>query len=665
MINIKRALSHLKKIDNELTPYFKDIQMHLERYNDKLNKLTNGSNDLVNSINGHLYFGFHKTNTEWVYREWLPGADGAWLTGDFNNWNTYEYPLTNIGGGIWEIKLGLDILKHGQYVKLIVGRLGSSFERIPAYIKRAPLDTSTNKLCGQIWDVQGYKWTDDKFFKKKKNKNPLIYETHIGMAQEHGGVGTYKEFTDTTLKWIKKAGYNAIQLMAIEEHPYYASFGYQVTNFFAPSYRFGTPEELKDLINNAHNMGISVLLDVVHSHACTNIGEGLYLQDGTEDQYFLSGKRGWHEAWKTKCFDYGKDEVLHFLLSNLKYWIDEFHFDGFRFDGVTSMLYEDHGLGSSFMNYSQYYSLNTNVDARVYLMLANNLIHSINKNAITISEDMSGMPGMCLPLNKAGFGFDYRLSMGVPDMWIKLIKESKFESWDVFYMWHELTTKRPCEKSIAYAESHDQALVGDKTIMFRLVDAEMYTGMEKAYHSLSIDNGIDYHKLIRFITSTLANGGYLNFMGNEFGHPEWIDFPREGNNWSHHYARRQWSLVNNPNYKFEWLANFDREMIKFIKKSKTLNEDVESIWLDNSKKVFIYKRGEYIFVVNFHPTWSQESLYIDTQRFDQKDYEVVFSSDDYKFGGQNRIERNYIYKSNDYGFTIYAPCKTAIVLKSK
>jgi len=663
MINIKNALKNLKKIDNYLIPYFDDIQMHLERYNSKYQSLI-GDNDIVDVCNGHHYFGFQRTSEAIIFREWLPGADSAWICGDFNNWNTYEHSLTNIGNGVWEIKFNKDYIKHGDFIKLIVGKQGSAFERIPAYIKRAVLDTNTNKLCGQVWMPEEFVWTDKSWFKKKNHKNPFIYEAHIGMAQEHGGVGTYREFADDTLLWIKKCGYNTIQLMAIEEHPYYASFGYQVTNFFAPSYRFGTPEDLKYLINKAHKMGIAVLLDVVHSHACPNVGEGLYLQDGTDEQYFLSGKRGWHEAWKTKCFNYGRNEVLHFLLSNLKYWLEEYHFDGFRFDGVTSMLYEDHGLGTSFTGYRQYYSLNTNVDARVYLMLANELIHKVNKKAISIAEEMSGMPGMCLPLIKAGFGFDYRLSMGIPDMWIKLIKENKYEDWNVFYIWHELTTGRPKEKTISYAESHDQALVGDKTIMFRLVDAEMYTGMMKNYHSLSIDSAIDMHKLIRFITISLSNSGYLNFMGNEFGHPEWIDFPREGNGWSHHYARRQWSLVKNPEYKFEWLANFDRAMIKLIKDNKILDNIPESIWLDNDKKIYIFNRGKYIFIFNMHPTWSQDNVYINTEKFINNNFKVIFSSDDYEFGGQNRIDKNYIYSKNDNGFTIYLPSRTVIVLKS-
>ena len=669
MIHVDNALQNLKEKDPGLEMHLGDIRMHLNRFNDLRHKLTK-SKKLVDVTNGHMYFGFHKTEDGWVFREWLPGADKVWLYGDFNNWSRYEHPLSHIGDGVWEIELkGKNALKHGQNVKLIVGRQGASFERIPSYIRRAVMDINTNRLCGQIWmPDKPFKWSDGRWYGKRYHASPLIYEAHVGMAQEHGGIGSYVEFADSTLEWIASLGYNTIQLMAIQEHPYYASFGYQVTNFFAPSHRYGTPEDLKYLINKAHKMNIAVILDVVHSHACANEGEGLNRQDGTDNQYFLPGERGWHNAWETRCFDYGKSEVLHFLLSNLKYWQEEFHFDGFRFDGVTSMLYENHGLGAAFTSYDQYYSLNTNVDARIYLTLANELIHTINDKAITIAEDMSGMPGMCLKPEHGGFGFDYRLSMGVPDMWIKLIKEQTMENWDVMYIWNELSNSRPGEKTIGYCESHDQALVGDKTIMFRLADAEMYTGMHKQYHSPSIDTAIDMHKLIRFLTITLAGDGYLDFMGNEFGHPEWIDFPREGNNWSYHYARRQWSLVRNHELKYEWLANFDKDMIQLVNKYQLhCGEKAESIWLDQQKNLMIFKRNDLIYVFNLHPTWSQQEVFINCELTGRGKYKVIFSTDDNIYGGQDRISKQHIYYADNeeygLGFRIYMPCRTAAVIK--
>ncbi len=669
MIHVDNAIQSLKERDPYLASYLGEVRMHLDRFNHQRWKLS-GDEDLSDVANGYLYFGFHRTGNGWVFREWLPGADAAWLYGDFNNWAKYDHPLQPVGNGVWELKLdGKNALKHGQNVKLIVGRQGSTFERLPAYIRRAVMDGDTHRLCGQIWKPEKpFRWSDGRWYGKRQHPTPLIYEAHIGMAQEHGGIGSYMEFADNILEWIHHLGYNTIQLMAIQEHPYYASFGYQVTNFFAPSHRYGTPEELKYLINKAHKMNIAVILDVVHSHACANEGEGLNLQDGTDHQYFLPGDRGWHSAWKTKCFDYGKTEVLHFLLSNLKYWQEEFHFDGFRFDGVTSMLYENHGLGVAFTSYQQYYSLNTNVDARIYLTLANELVHTVNKKAITIAEDMSGMPGMCLPLESGGFGFDYRLSMGVPDMWIKLIKETPMEHWDVMYIWSELNGGRQGEKSIGYCESHDQALVGDKTIIFRLADAEMYTGMHKEYHSPRMDTAIDMHKLIRFLSLTLAGDGYLDFMGNEFGHPEWIDFPREGNNWSYHYARRQWSLQQNRDLKYECLSNFDRDMIHLAEKHRVLcGGKAKSLWLDQQKNLLVFQRNELIYIFNLHPTWSQEEVFINCDFTGKGKYQVIFSTDDAVYGGQERISKQQIYYPENeefgFGFRIYLPCRTAAVIQ--
>lgn len=414
-----------------------------------------------------------------------------------------------------------------------------------------------------------------------------------------------------------------------------------------------------------------MLLDVVHSHACPNIGEGLNMQDGTEDQYFLFGGRGWHPAWGTRLFDYAKHEVLHLLLSNLKYWMQEYHFDGFRFDGVTSMIYQDHGLGSSFMDYSQYFSLNTNIDALVYLMLANELIHSVNKNAVTISEEVSGMPGMCIPLKKGGIGFDYRLSMGLPDFWIRLLKEYRDEEWDMFKLWYELTTRRPQEKSIAYAESHDQALVGDKTIMFRMADAEMYTGMNKDYHTPSMDRATDFHKLIRFATLVLGGDGYLNFMGNEFGHPEWIDFPREGNGWSYKYARRQWSLADNKMLKYEWMQNFDKAMLRFVKRYRVLKAmDTVSLWIDQENKIFAFSKAGLLFLFNFNTIHSVDAFFVPTNSLSAGAFEAIFSTDENAFGGLNRIDKKYIYNTHNdpekgNGFNVYIPCRTAVVFKAK
>ncbi len=646
--------------DPYLKPFERDINLRMDLYAKKRAELLSKVDSLVDFANAHEYFGFHRTKSGWVYREWAPGADKLYLYGDMNGWDEHSLPLTNIGDGVHEIFLdGVDFLYDGCFVKTLVYKNGQKLERIPLYIQRV-VQNEFGAWCGQISNQTPYKW---KHSPPIPSKNPLIYECHIGMAQDEQKIGSYKEFSRNVLPRVKKAGYDTLQIMAIMEHPYYGSFGYQVSNFFAPSTKYGLANDLKELIDTAHGMGISVLLDVVHSHAVKNTLEGINEFDGTTYQFFHEGERGDHPAWGTKLFNYDKNEVLHFLLSNLKYWQTEFKFDGFRFDGVTSMIYRDHGLGTAFTDYSKYFSLNTDTEAITYLQLANELIHELNPNAISIAEDMSAMPGMCLPISDGGVGFDFRLAMGIPDLWIKTIKDVRDEDWNMFEIWHELTSRRPKEKYIAYAESHDQALVGDKTIIFRLCDSLMYTDMCKSSTNHVIDRGISLHKLIRLITLSLGGEGYLNFMGNEFGHPEWIDFPREGNNWSYFYCRRQWNLVDNPDLKYEYLLNFDNAMISLEKKRKIMNAYPQSIFIDNDKKVLVYERNGIIFALNFHPVNSYEN-YVITAPASSK-YKVILSTDENAFGGWDRISKETIYsanKKNNRQFSIYLPARTGLCL---
>lgn len=656
----------LLQIDPYLKDYEKDINLRMDSYKRKRQELLKACSGISAFANGYKYFGFHRTKTGWVYREWAPAAEEMYLTGDFNDWNLTSHPLKKLENGIFEIELkGRNALKEGQKIQAVIIHGGETLRRIPLYATRVVQDPVTHLWCAEIEEtLKRYDWTVKDFVPPK---TPLIYECHIGMAEDKYDIGTYDEFRENILPRIKDLGYNTIQIMAIMEHPYYGSFGYQVSNFFAASSRYGKSEDLKKLIDTAHQMGIAVLLDVVHSHAVKNTNEGLNCFDGTEYQFFHQGAKGDHSAWGTKLFNYGKNEVIHFLLSNLKYWMEVFKFDGFRFDGVTSMLYHDHGLGSAFSNYGMYFSMNTDIEAITYLQLANELIHKINPHAITVAEDMSGMPGMCIPIKDGGIGFDFRLSMGVPDLWIKLLKEYKDEDWDIPKIWYELIGRRPKEKNIGYAESHDQALVGDKTIMFRLCDAEMYTGMSKLYGSnMTVDRGIALHKMIRLLTSSVAGEGYLNFMGNEFGHPEWIDFPREGNGWSYHYCRRQWNLVDDENLRYCDLNRFDKAMIDLLKTEDILNKPTVNKWLHNDDKIIIYTKGDTCFAFNFHPTKSFDGYFIPVD--EAGDYKVILSSDDTSFGGFNRIDKSVTYTAEKtphgwIGFKCYLPSRTAVVFK--
>lgn len=663
----------LKLIQNDgwLKPYENAIQGRYDYHLKKEKELTqNGKINLSDFATGYLYFGLHKTNKGWVFREWAPHATKIYIIGTFNDWKEDEkYKLLPLENGVWELKLPENALHHLDLYKLVIHWHGGSGERIPAWVRRVVQDEKTNIFSAQVWNPeQSYQFKVKDF---KANTSPLlIYECHIGMATEEERLGTYKEFKDNVLPRIVQDGYNAIQIMAIQEHPYYGSFGYHVSSFFAASSRFGTPDDLKELIDTAHSMGLAVIMDIVHSHAVKNELEGLGRFDGSYDLYFYGDHRREHTAWDSLCFDYGKNEVLHFLLSNCKFWMEEYQFDGFRFDGVTSMLYYSHGLGEAFTNYGDYYNGSQDTNAICYLTLANKLIHEVNKNAITIAEEVSGMPGLAVKIEDGGYGFDYRMAMNIPDFWIKTLKEKQDQDWHPNAIWWETTNRRADEKTISYAESHDQALVGDKTIIFWLNDAAMYWHMSKNDQDLTISRGLALHKIIRLVTISTINGGYLNFMGNEFGHPEWIDFPREGNGWSYKYARRQWSLVDNKDLKYHFLGDFDKAMTHLVTGIKNFQDTpLLKLWDNEGDQILAFQRNDYVFVFNFNPVKSFTDYGILTKA---GEYKIILNTDSPKFGGFGLIDENVphftipdpLYEGEKKEWLkLYIPARTAFVLK--
>ena len=650
------ALTLIEK-DPLLKPFEQQLVNRIEWYQNTKDYIEKHFGSLDRFASAHEFFGFQYDQEKkgWWFRDWLPNASYVSLIGDFNGWDRHANPLRRGNYGAWEIFLSdedfKDTLVPGSKVKMHVHGQNGNLDRIPAYIREV-VQKEDHSFDGVFTGKSQYQWKND--FSAENIKAPLIYEAHVGMATEEERVGTYREFADNILPRIKDLGYNCVQLMAIQEHPYYGSFGYQVSNYFAPSSRFGSPDDLRYLIDTAHGMGIAVILDVVHSHAVKNRDEGLVELDGTE-QYF----DGWQPDWDSRTFDYKKIEVKRFLASNLKYWMEEFKFDGFRFDGVTSMLYQHFGH-VEFTDYSKYFT-DTNNDAIIYLQLANELIHELNPHVISICEDMSGMPGAVRPVEEGGLGFDYRLAMGLPDFWFNLLETKKDEDWHMGDLYWNLTNRRHDEKNIAYTESHDQALVGDKTLAFWLMDASMYSEMSIFSESLVVDRGIALHKMIRFVTAVLGGEGYMNFMGNEFGHPEWIDFPRADNNWSYKYARRQWSLADTDHLKYQFLEKFDKKMISLIKEFNVLNTSEDyKLYEDNERKILAFKKADLIFVFNFnHESFTDFSF--DT--LEKADYHIILSSDDKELGGFDRIDKEMTYSSKNHDLTLYLPSRTALVLR--
>ena len=665
----------LIKRDPLLIPYIPKLRERFAHYLHFRNIIEKTGGILGEISQGHHFFGFTRGINDgesgvW-YREWAPAAQSLSLIGDFNKWNRNANPMSVDEWGIWHLFLPdrdySDKFVHGSRVKVHVRSDAGELDRIPAYIQRV-IQESETEFTGQYWFVSDpYQWNNPTP-KLNLNKGGLrIYEAHIGMAQEEERVGTFNEFTQNILPRIAKLGYNAIQLMAIMEHPYYASFGYHVSNYFAVSSRFGTPEELKELIDTAHGMGLLVVMDLIHSHAVKNINEGLSYFDGTEHQYFHAGEKGEHLAWDSRCFDYSKYEVQRFLLSNIRYWLEAYRFDGFRFDGVTSMLYSDHGLGQDYTDYTDYFGPNVEVDSIAYLMLANEVVHTVNPNAISIAEDMSGMPGLARPIEEGGLGFDYRLAMGIPDYWIRLLKERKDEDWHIGEIYGMLRNRRETERHIAYVESHDQSIVGDKTLAMQLMDADLYTNMSVFTPNLRIARGVALDKLIRLFTFSIGGEGYLNFMGNEFGHPEWVDFPREGNNFSYWYARRQWHLVDNDTLHYRHLNSFDAAMQRLDIEYHLLSDsDIQLLFIHEDAKQIVYSRGKLVFAFNFHPIESASDWRIPVP--DKTDYRLILNTDAIEYGGYGAVVGNHYpwqdIKINQHtqSIQIYLPARSAQVL---
>ncbi|OTA02643.1 GH13 1,4-alpha-glucan branching enzyme [Trichoderma parareesei] len=620
------------QLDPWLAPFSDALKRRYSKAQDWIKRINDTEGGFEKFSKGTEIFGFNvdeKNNV--TYREWAPNAEQAYLVGDFS----------------------------------------SRVDRLPAWAKYVTQDLSVSPAYdARFWSPE----PSDKYaFKHPRPQKPQsirIYEAHVGISSPEQRVTTYDEFTDNVLPRIKDLGYNAIQLMAIMEHAYYASFGYQVNSFFAASSRYGTPEGLKRLVDTAHQLGIVVLLDVVHSHASKNVLDGLNQFDGTDHQYFHSGGKGNHDLWDSRLFNYGHHEVMRFLLSNLRFWMDEYHFDGFRFDGVTSMLYKHHGIGTGFSGgYHEYFGFDVDEEAVVYLMVANEMLHSLYPECVTVAEDVSGMPALCLPLSLGGIGFDYRLAMAIPDMWIKILKEKKDEDWDLANICFTLTNRRHGEKTIAYCESHDQALVGDKTLMMHLCDAELYTNMSTLSPLTPvIDRGMALHKMIRLLTHGLGGEGYLNFEGNEFGHPEWLDFPRAGNNNSFWYARRQFNLTEDPLLRYKFLNNFDKLMNHCEAKYGWLHAPQAYISLKHEgDKVIVFERAGLVFVFNFHTHRSFSDYRIGIEV--PGTYKIVLNSDSEEVGGHNRVDEETRFFTTPMEWNgrknwthIYIPCRTALVL---
>jgi len=673
-------ISRLLERDPCMVQHEGEIKRRYGKYRDCLTRME-GEGGVEQFSLGYRMFGPQVESDGTIrWLEWAPAASGLNLIGDFNQWSKPGLQFRKLEFGRWELVIppgsdGEPAIRHEDKVKILM----NGEDRISpwaSYVVQAPKDKQDSEgvaFCQQFWTPPPSQCYQMQYPRPPKPTSPRVYECHVGISSAEEKVNTYKDFAANVLPRIANLGYNTVQLMAVMEHAYYASFGYQVTSFFAPSSRYGTPDDLKALVDEAHRLGLTVLLDVVHSHASKNVVDGLNRWDGSDAGYFHAGERGHHPQWDSRLFNYSSWETLRFLLSNLRLWIEEFGMDGFRFDGVTSMLYHNRGLGQGFSgNYEEYFGKNTDTEAVVYMMLANDLVNRLLPDAgFTIAEDVSGMPALCRPIEEGGIGFDYRLAMAVPDMWIKYVKEVKDEDWSMGNMVHTLTNRRWKEKCIAYAESHDQCLVGDKTLAFWMMDKEMYTSMS-VFKPMSavVERGISLHKMIRLVVHGMGGEGYLNFIGNEFGHPEWLDFPRAGNGESFQHARRQWILVDDQNLVYKFMNQFDRAMNMLEEQHGWLAADMgfATERYHEDDKTITFTRAGLVFCFNFHPSNSYTSYKVGIDQ--PGEYKIVLDSDWSEFGGHNRRDRSttcHTYSEEHVGkkchMLTYLPTRTAVVLE--
>ena len=628
--------------DQELREYHPFLVARGERYAKEAERIKALYGSLHAYANLHTNLGYHLVQENgkniWLWREYMPGAKTIWLTTEKQRFQRHAHlKFTPCEDGFFELRLEEKELSHGLYVELRVEPKSFEIynpEGFPTTLKRIPAFANwveQNKempaqWCARIWHPK--KPYQFQYPKPPKPTFLRIYEAHVGMAQSdtkhiNESYGSYTDFANDILPHIKDAGYTTVQLMAIPEHPLYRSFGYQVSNYYAPSSRFGDINSCKAMIDTAHKLGLQVILDITHAHSCANTEQGLCNYDSTA--YFFTDQMN---QWGTPTFDFSKEMTRRFLLSNLRYWMEEFQFDGFRFDAVGNMLYKDFGRDDTFEHtgrcfYGKDGKPRTNEAGELYLCLANDLVHTISQEAFTIAEEFSGMPGLTCAPSDGGLGFDARFAMGIPDYWEKCIKNPQ----DLGSLWYEMNNHRPYDRTISYVECHDQCINGDDAMIWRLLGDDMYTTMLRGIDSWNISRGLAYYRLMRLITLSTADLGYLNFMGNEFGHPEWLDAER--------HAHRQWRLATDERLKYACLAAFDLAQMKMV---ATYLTDFATPplfrYIHEDKRLLAFERGHLLFAFNFHETAAYDDILFAVT---PGKYTEILSSDDSTYAGHDNL----------------------------
>ncbi|KAG8075748.1 hypothetical protein GUJ93_ZPchr0006g43795 [Zizania palustris] len=532
-------------------------------------------------------------------------------------------------------------ISHKDKYRLYFNTPDGALERIPAWATYVLPDVRGKQSYAVHWEPppeEIYKWR----FERPKVKGSLrIYECHVGISGSEQKISSFQEFTSNVLPHIKDAGYNAIQLIGIVEHKDYSSVGYKVTNYFAVSSRFGTPEDFKKLVDEAHGLEMVVLLDIVHSYASADELVGLSLFDGSNDCYFHTGKRGHHKYWGTRMFKYDDVDVLHFLFSNLNWWVTEYHIDGFQFHSLSSMLYTHNGFSTFTGAMEEYCNQYVDKDALIYLILANEMLHELHPDIITIAEDATFYPGLCEPTTQGGLGFDYWVNLSIPEMWLWHLENVPGQEWSMNKIMKVLISKN-CNM-LSYVENHNQSISGRKSF------AEIILHKEKCSNNSVSDDGIfracSLLKIIKLLTFSTSGGAYLNFIGNEFAHPKRIEFPMSGNDYSFGLANRQWELLEKGVHKH--IFNFDKDLMSLDGKERLILRGSPNIHHCDDTSMFIsFTRGPFLFVFNFNPdaTSGLYSVGVD----EAGEYQLILNTDETKYGGRGELKSNqYMKRTSD------------------
>ncbi|MBE7033566.1 MAG: 1,4-alpha-glucan branching protein GlgB [Ruminococcaceae bacterium] len=581
---------------------------------------------------------------------WAPNAQSVSVVGDFNGWDTESHPMNPQGSsGVWHCFI--KGIKDGQCYKYFIRcKDGSAIYKADPYARYSQLPPETASV---IYDDSGFNWEDKKWMDNRKKTAPyakpmLIYEMHLGSWRTHpdGSLKNYREIADELCPYLNEMGYTHVELMPLTEFPFDGSWGYQVTGYFSATSRYGTPKDLMYFVNKCHESGISVIMDWVPAHFPRD-AHGLAKFDGTPIYEYPNPLKGEHKEWGTLVFDYGRKEVVSFLMSSAFYWLDMFHIDGLRVDAVSSMLYLDYGREEYMPNK---YGGKENLEAIEFLQNLNIAAFSEYPNILMIAEESTAWPSVTKPVSDGGLGFNFKWNMGWMNDMLRYMSMDPYFRKDN----HNLLT---FSMMYAFSENYILPLSHDEVVHGKCSLVEKMSGLY----------GQKFDSLRAFFMYKMAHPGKkLLFMGGEIA--QFIEW--------RYYEQLEWHLLEQDSHKK--FHEFMRQLNHFYKDSKPMWE-IEDSWdgfewinaddRDRSVVSFVRrgrkKTDEIIVVCNFTPVEYRDYV-VGVPR--SGTYAPVLSSDDMEFGGGGRKIKPTSAKkkplnSMPYSITVDIPPMSAVYLK--